>query len=160
MKFISRKEGFTLIELLVVIAVIGILAAVVLASLKSARDKSKMTKALSTMQEINKVAYNCLIENKALSTLANGSVGGTEICPGAQNLPDITDTGFLYCGTACGGWVSNGSTYYAISIYSDNFPGGRKAVICGVEYNSTTWFASLVPSANFIGKGGCVKAGF
>ena len=48
----NAKRGFTLIELLVVIAIIGILSSVVLASLNSARQKSRDARRLSDVKQI------------------------------------------------------------------------------------------------------------
>jgi|TARA_Y100000310_G_scaffold345866_1_gene471949 prepilin-type N-terminal cleavage/methylation domain-containing protein len=48
----STKKGFTLIELLVVIAIIGILSSVVLASLNSARQKSRDAKRISDIKQL------------------------------------------------------------------------------------------------------------
>ncbi len=57
----SAKKGFTLIELLVVIAIIGILSAVVLASMNATRGKARYARILEDMKSIEtavRLAYD------------------------------------------------------------------------------------------------------
>lgn len=74
------RRGFTLIELLVVIAVIGILSSIVLASLNSARDKSKVAAAKSELTQIRS-AINILSATSGLwpggKTIDELESGGT-----------------------------------------------------------------------------------
>lgn len=90
----KRSRGFTLIELLVVIAIIGILSAVVLASLSTARSKGNdaaIQSDLSTIQTQAEIYYGNNSNNytgmcadgtisKALAAAKNANGGNTVTC--------------------------------------------------------------------------------
>jgi type IV pilus assembly protein PilA len=90
----KSNKGFTLIELLVVIAIIGILSAVVLASLNTARTKGKDASAqgsLSSLRTQNEIYFstsgNYGSAGAGTVTSAGVALGLTGACNDSAALP-------------------------------------------------------------------------
>jgi prepilin-type N-terminal cleavage/methylation domain-containing protein len=110
----SLKSGFTLIEILFVIIIIGILAAVILVSLSSAKESANDKSTLMALRSITSSAYACLTsEDTKLSymtttrnictTKANVNVAGYE------KWPDLSKYG--WDNKTAGSFTTSGLTW-------------------------------------------------
>ena len=99
-----KQNGFTLIELLVVIAIIGMLAAVVLVSLNSARAKSRDARRMADVKQLRTALELYFNDNNtypttSLGQLVSGSYMGTVPAPLAGTSP-CNGTVYTYAGSA------------------------------------------------------------
>ncbi len=116
----NRSQGFTLIELLVVIAIIGVLSAVVLASLNTARTKGNdaaIQSDLSTIQTQAEIYYGGAGGNSYGAT-----VSATGSCVVASTMFDADTTiknaiagAEALNGTGVGMVCNDTATAYAVS---------------------------------------------
>ncbi len=115
----KRNKGFTLIELLVVIAIIGILASIVLASLNSARKKSRDARRVADVKQIQLALEMSFDSNKAypltLASLTTGCGGS----PCMSTVPTDPLSG-AYNYAALGSGTSCTSYHLGASIEESN----------------------------------------
>jgi type II secretion system protein G len=88
----NKRRGFTLIELLVVIAIIALLSGVVLASLRSARNKAEAAKIVSEMREL-RTAFELFNADKG--NYPNEDIPGS-MCMPVEDLPQCVDEPVTY----------------------------------------------------------------
>jgi len=130
------QKAFTLIELLVVIAIIGVLSSVVLASLNSARAKSRDAIRLSTIAEIVKALEMYYDKNGkyppipcagsvnmapgCANSLVNWTTLGTDLAPwlGSLSLDPLGDNSHFYIYASNTG--NNHSTYGLATFLEDS----------------------------------------
>lgn len=90
-----ERRGFTLIELLVVISIIALLSSVVLSSLNSAREKARITRAITDLREVSKALELYYDSNGSYpsSAAGSGSWDGLYTCWGDAStnwIPGLT----------------------------------------------------------------------
>lgn len=118
----AAQQGFTLIEIMVVILILGLLATLVVQSLRGATDKAKRTKAMADIAELRTALDRYYIDNGSYPTTEQGLQALVDP-PGGQGdgyvhrvPPDPWGHPYFY--------QSDGNTYTLKSFGADGVEGG------------------------------------
>jgi general secretion pathway protein G len=132
----KKQEGFTLIEIMVVILILGLLATLVVQSLRGATDKAKRTKAMADIAELKTALDRYYIDigsyptsDQGLAALVNpGGQGGTQVSSSGGSAGGSDDSYIQRIPNDPWGnpyvYASDGTSYTLKSYGADGVEGG------------------------------------
>ena len=142
---LSSSKGFTLIELLVVIAIIGILSAVVLASLNSARSKGSdaaIQSDLATVQTQAEVYYGGTGVNKYNTNGTSGLTSGACAITANTVFSNSTTDNIPIWSAITGAVTANGGTLANATLCAIANDGSSYAVAVASKATSGSWYCT------------------
>jgi len=109
MNILKAKKGFTLIELLVVIAIIGILAALIIVSLTSARGRAQDTQRKNNARSLDTALAQYYVDQTTSVYPSNSDsegvdgvpIGDSSACAAPLSVL-VGTSGYLTASTSCG----------------------------------------------------------
>jgi len=126
----NTEAGFTLIEIMVVILILGLLATIVVQSLRGATDKAKRTKAMADLHELQTALDRYYLDSGFYPTTDQGLGALVSIPSGGRVPANYEDGGYIQrvpldpWGSAYF-YQSDGSTYALKSFGADGVEGGE-----------------------------------
>jgi general secretion pathway protein G len=123
------EEGFTLIEIMVVILILGLLATIVVQSLRGATDKAKRTKAEADISELKTALDRYYLDNGYYPT-TDQSLQALVSQPTSGRVPANYEEGGYIERVPLDPWgnpyfyQSDGNSYVLKSFGADGKPGG------------------------------------
>ncbi len=145
----QSKKGFTLIELLVVIAIIGILAALVLVALGSARDKANDTRVKSGIAQLRTLAETIYDSDNSQYTKVQACFNSTTTPTGTTCAGQETAVGKLITDVNAANSTTTGTSINAVSTAT------AYCVSAKLKSNSAQFFCADSSGVAKVGAAAC-----